>query len=272
MTALPAWLAPELDSFASAVDLVRPPSPPAATVWAPPPSSWTEPEPLTDADALAARAEAVSAALAPERPAWDARLPAPTVSTPDLPLWLAPELDGGALHPGAWPLGTIPLPAPAPRAQVFALEPANAGDQLVVMAPLSSRAPAPGLSAPPARVVAPAPNSLGYRAPGRPSARPADRASGAAGPARSAGWAGGFGAGVGSGGVGSTRLSTGLPAKWSYSWDEAAAAEVEAAAAASGGRVPPALPVPVSGGADTLAGAIAAAVRSHEGDARSRWR
>ena len=223
--------------------IVPPPAPPAQPPRVAPPDPLAPPE---DAGAMATRHEAVVQALSgPEGPAWDAPLPAKAPGDAPYPLWLAPELDAlKTLHPGALGPGEVPPPKPPPQptGRVFALRPANPGDQIVVMSH-------PGH----AEFGAGGPRALQH---GGSSVAKSAAVAGNGAAARAAAPARGGGSAI-------------KPPKdvWTYSWEIAAAEEDSA----GGIKGPPELPSGGNGG-PTLAARIAAVVVSHELDARALWR
>jgi hypothetical protein len=205
---------------------------------------------------MASRHEAVVQALSgPEGPAWDAPLPAKAPGDAPYPLWLAPELDAlKTLHPGALGPGEVapPKPPPQPTSRVFALRPANPGDQIVVMshpghAEFGAGGPRAAQHGGAVSVQAAAAAGGGRGENG--AAQAANKAAAAA-----------------------ARPNKGSAIKppkdvWKYSWEIAAAEED-----ADGGiKGPPELPTGGNGG-PTLAARIAAVVVSHELDARALWR
>ena len=228
--------------------IVPPPAPPAQPQRVAPPDPLA---PAEDAGAMASRHEAVVQALSgPEGPAWDAPLPAKTAGDAPYPLWLAPELDAlKTLHPGALGPGETapPKPPPQPTGRVFALRPANPGDQIVVMShPGHAEFGAGG-----PRAAQHGGISIAAKAAAAATAGAGNgTAARAAEPARGGG-------------------SAIKPPKdvWTYSWEIAAAEEDS-----NGGiKGPPELPTGGNSG-PTLAARIAAVVVSHELDARALWR
>ena len=278
--AIPSWLSEELDDTAAQEGLlipvpnegapaprgpkaakalvVRPPAPPAAAVRV----AAADPEaPGEESEAAGTRHAAVVAALSgPEGPSWEAELPAKAPGAAPYPLWLAPELDAlKQLHPGA--LGPEeaaprkPQPTqPAPN-RVFALQPANPGDKLVLMSHPGHAefgAGGPRTAQHGGTVVSASAHAAASWA--REGASVAAVAAFAA-PVRAA----------------AQRAAASKAQKdtWVYSWEIAAAEEAASSGVANKG--PPELPSGGNGG-PTLASRIAAVVVSHELDARALWR
>jgi hypothetical protein len=250
------------------------PPPPRPNALPPPRAAPAALPPAARADVAArtaaglARHEAVHAALrgaggssAQAGPAWDAPIPANAPDAPPYPLWLAPELDAlGRVHPGAAPPGArMPAqnsasaldpyaaalltakPAPPPRNKVFSLEPANSGDQIVLM-----RHNEPG--APSAHHRVTLMNHFGGAGHGwpedAPPAQPPARQQAKAAPAAA-------------------------QERWHYSWEGVADDDDDGNGRWGGGN----------GGGNggggsgpTLAMRIQAVVASHEPDARAFWR
>lgn len=269
--AIPSWLAEELDDTAAQEGLlipepiagekiargpkaakalvVRPPAPPRAE----PREAPADPNaPAEDSEAAGTRHAAVRAALSgPEGPSWEAELPAKAPGDAPYPLWLAPELDAlKQLHPGALgPEEAAPRkPPPQPTSnRVFALQPANPGDKLVLMSHPGHAefgAGGPRTAQHGGMVVAAAVAQAATRLQAPVAAAKAKAAAAARGAANK-------------------------PQKdtWVYSWEIAAAEED----AKGGVKGPPELPSGGNGG-PTLASRIAAVVVSHELDARALWR
>jgi hypothetical protein len=276
--AIPSWLSEELDDTAAQEGLlipvpvagekvargpkaakalvVRPPAPPAAAMREAP----ADPNaPAEETEAAGTRHAAVRAALSgPEGPSWEAELPAKAPGDAPYPLWLAPELDAlKQLHPGALgPEEAAPRkPQPQPVSnRVFALQPANPGDKLVLMSHPGHAefgAGGPRTAQHGGTVVSASAHAAASWA--RAGASVAAVAAFAA-PVRAA----------------AQRAAASKAQKdtWVYSWETAAAEED----AANGGvKGPPELPSGGNGG-PTLASRIAAVVVSHELDARALWR